>query len=437
MLSTPNWRPWPRMDAAARTHAGKVRANNEDALLCKPEAGLFAVVDGMGGEESGEVAAAIAIATLAQVADQTGPSETLLARAFSEARERVLAEGVKNPLHGNMGAVATAVRFEDNGRFIGVAHVGDTRLYRVDKRGVRVLTTDHVQAMPDQPNRQAVARDLGRKQMQDGWVESSRYAVGMGDLLVLCSDGLYGPVEPKELESTLIAIQQRKMDADSAAQKLVALALARGGPDNVTVVVIRVGRFRRGRRVPRLTLAVAIPVLLLLIGLASVTGVWGGLDGLGRHPNVLPLAVDRDVVLKVTDATALGAGARTEVKPGVMFDVRGADLSGPAWTLHLDKGAHARIDRAVLRIDGDLHVELDDGSDVTFVDSRIQAGSLTITATGPRPPQVSFLGIIGTVGALSIDGQITPTVNAVYGTGFDPLAAYPAPPSGPPPGPNP
>ena len=429
MLSTPNWRPWPRMDAAARTHAGKVRTNNEDALLCKPEAGLFAVVDGMGGEESGEVAAAIAVATIAQVAEQTGPSETLLARAFVEARERVLAEGVKNPLHGNMGAVATAVRFEDNGRFIGVAHVGDTRLYRVDRRGVRALTNDHVQTMPDQPHRQAVARDLGRKQMQDGWVESSRYAVGAGDLLILCSDGLYGPVEPKELEATLIAIHQRKMDSDSAAQKLVALALARGGPDNVTVIVIRVGRFRRGGRVPRLTAALAVPLLLLLIGLASVTGVWGGL---GKRNPAMPLLVDRDVVLKATDTTTLSPGTRTNVAAGRMLDIRGADLVGPAWTLHLEQGAHARIDRSVVRIDGELRVELEQGADLTFVDTRINAGSLVLAAvtpgtTGPggATPAVSFLGVISQIGGLSIEGQLTPTVNAVYGTGLEPLLAYP------------
>ena len=442
MLSTPNWRPWPRMDAAARTHVGKVRTNNEDALLCKAEAGLFAVVDGMGGQESGEVAAAIAIATIARVAEQTGPSETLLARALVEARERVLAEGVKNPHHGNMGAVATAVRFEDNGRFIGVAHVGDTRLYRVDRRGVRVLTTDHVQAMPDQPHRQAVARDLGRKQMQDGWVESGRYAVGAGDLLILCSDGLHGPVEPKELETTLIAIHQRQVDADSAAQKLVALALARGGPDNVTVIVIRVGRFRRGRSVPRLTAALAIPLLLLMVGLASGTGVWGGLEKLSP---AMPLLVDQDVVLKATEPTTLESGARTTVAAGRMLDIRGADLAGPNWTLHLEQGAHARVDRAVVRIDGELRIELEPGADLTFVDSRIRAGSLVLVASTPAtagassaPPTVSFLGVISEIGGLSIEGQMTPTVNAVFGTGLEPLLAYPPePPELGPPEPGP
>lgn len=434
MLSTPNWRPWPRMDAAARTHAGKVRTNNEDALLCKAEAGVFAVVDGMGGEESGEVAAAITVATLAQVAEQTGPSETLLARAFHQARERILAEGAKNPLHGSMGAVATALRLEDSGRFIGVAHVGDTRLYRIDRRGVRILTTDHVQPIPDQPGRQAVARDLGRKQMEEGWVDSARHAVAYGDLLVLCSDGLHGPVEPKELESTLIAIHARKVDADSAAQKLVALALARGAPDNVTVVVIRVGRFRRGPRVPRLTVAVAIPLLLGMLALVSGVGLWGGLNGtLGPRALALPVRVERDVTWKNTDPTVLTAGSRTEVAAGKLLDIRGANLAGPAWTLHLGPGAHARIDRAVVRIDGAFRIELEEGADVTLVDSRIEAGSFVLSGpavpAGP-PPRVSLLGLITTFGALSIEGKITPTLNATYGVGLEPLlppAPAPAP----------
>jgi protein phosphatase len=377
------------------------------------------------------VAAAIAVATIAQVAEQTGPSETLLARAFMEARERVLAEGVKNPLHGNMGAVATALRFEDNGRFIGVAHVGDTRLYRVDKRGVRALTTDHVQPLPDQPHRQAVARDLGRKQMQEGWVESSRYAVGMGDLLVLCSDGLYGPVEPTELETTLVAIHQRKMDADSAAQKLVALALARGGPDNVTVIVIRVGRFRRGRRVPRLTAALAMPVLLLLIGLASVTGIWGGLR---KRPTTVPRLVDKDLTLKTAEATTLGPGAKTTIGAGRMLDIRGAEIHGASWTIHLEKGAHLRTDRVALGIDGDLRVELEPGADASFVDTHLVAGTLTLVrlpgSQDDAPPRVSLLRVISQVGSLSVEGQLTPSAVEVYGAGLEPLS--PAPPPGEP-----
>lgn len=423
MLSTPNWRPWKRMDAAARTHAGKVRTNNEDAVLCKADDGLFAVVDGMGGEESGEVAAAIAIATFAQVADQKGPSETLLGRAMAEARERILADGAKNPLHGNMGAVATAMRFEDNGRFIGVAHVGDTRLYKVDRRGVRVLTTDHVQPMPDQPGRQAVSRDLGRKQMPEGWVQTGRHPVSYGDVLMLCSDGLHGPVEPQELESTLLAIHGRKLDADAAAQKLVALALARGGPDNVTVVVVRVGRFRRGPRVPRLTVALAVPVLLLLVGLATTVGVWGGLNGsLGRRPAALPNVVAHDTVVKNTDALTFAAGERIDVAAGQLLDIRGADLSGPSWTIHLGKGAHARIDRTVLRLDGLLRVELEDGADFTIVDSRLQLGGLTIA--GPvapvgAPPHVDLLGLITTIGSTSVEGIFTTSLNADYGTGLE------------------
>lgn len=433
MLSTPNFpRPWRRIDAAARTHVGKVRANNEDALLCKPDAGVFAVIDGMGGEESGEVAAAIAVATLASVAANDGPaglpSETLLARALSEARDRILADGAQTPAHANMGAVATALRFEDNGRFIGVAHVGDTRLYRVDRRGVKVLTTDHVQPMPDNPERQAVARDLGRKQMPDGWVETGRHAVSPGDLLILCSDGLHGPVEAKELDATLVALHARKVDADTAAQKLVALALARGGPDNVTVVVIRVGRFRRGRRVPRLNMALAMPVLALLVTLAIAVGLWG--DGKAKRAALLPVSVQRDTVFKNTDPLDIPLGTHTEVAPGRLLDVRGAQLTGADWTVHLGAGSHLRIDRSVVTLSGLLRVELEPGAEMTMVNSRVAASTLTLS--GPNPPsaiaaRIGLIGVVGHVGSVTREGELVVEATEVYGDGLISFLPEPTP----------
>ena len=433
MLSTPNFpRPWRRLDAAARTHVGKVRANNEDALLCKPEAGVFAVIDGMGGEESGEVAAAIAVATLANVAANDGPagqpSETLLARALSEARDRILADGARTPAHANMGAVATALRVEDNGRFIGVAHVGDTRLYRVDRRGVKVLTTDHVQPLPDNPERQAVARDLGRKQMPEGWVETGRHAVSPGDLLVLCSDGLHGPVEAKELEAALLSLHSRKVDADSAAQKLVALALARGGPDNVTVVVVRVGRFRRGRRVPRLNMALAMPVLALLVTLAIAVGLWG--NGQAKRAAMLPVAVMRDTVFKNTDPIDIPLGTRTEIAEGRLLDVRGAQLTGVDWTLHLGAGSHLRIDRSVLTLSGLLRVELEPGAEMTLVNSRVAASTLTLS--GPVPPSetaahIGLIGVVGHVGSVTREGSLVVEASEVYGDGLISFLPEPAP----------
>ena len=94
------------LDGAARTHPGKQRTTNEDALVCRPAAGLFAVVDGMGGEEAGEVAAAIAVAAIAEVPDLADlAGETVLSQAFHTARERILAEADSDPTKEGMGAV--------------------------------------------------------------------------------------------------------------------------------------------------------------------------------------------------------------------------------------------------------------------------------------------------------------------------------------------
>jgi protein phosphatase len=168
------------IEAAARTHAGRVRTTNEDAWVSRPAAGLFAVVDGMGGEACGEVAAAIAVQALAEVPDLPGlAGETILAQAFTAARERILAAADEDPEKEGMGAVATAVRFDDGGGELSVAHVGDSRAYLVGVAGVRVLTHDHLAEGRPGTKRQ-VARDLGRRDLRGEWVETSRVRVAAG-----------------------------------------------------------------------------------------------------------------------------------------------------------------------------------------------------------------------------------------------------------------
>ena len=138
-----------RLAAYARTHTGR-RASNEDAWVCRVEAGVFAVIDGMGGREAGEVAAAITANTLAETPTAPGmASETLLVRQFYDARDRILAHARAHPRCAGMGAAATAVRIDDDGTTASVAHVGDTRAWHVGPGGIVQLTKDHVGARED------------------------------------------------------------------------------------------------------------------------------------------------------------------------------------------------------------------------------------------------------------------------------------------------
>jgi protein phosphatase len=355
-----------RLDAAARTHAGRVRPQNEDAYVCRPERGLFAVVDGMGGEEAGEVAAAIAVDVLAGVPGEPGlAGETILARALHAARERILGEA--DAEQRGMGAVATALRLDDDGRTVAVAHVGDTRAYLVNGAGLRRLTTDHVGDAGE--GKPAVARDLGRRDMPEPWVETARARVEPGDLLLLCTDGLTDVVDAGTLAGELSAARRDGAAPADLASRLVGLALAGGGPDNVTVVVVRVGRFSRGKP------AIWAPLVVVAAALLSIAGLVAFLARPPALPGLRPVVSD---TLELSPPElAITAGTRTAV--GGTLVVRGAEVVGSDWTV--DVGGALRLERCVLALDGlDVHVEA--GASAVIRDCRVEKGRVRLTGRG-------------------------------------------------------
>ncbi|MFZ5480572.1 MAG: PP2C family protein-serine/threonine phosphatase [Myxococcota bacterium] len=357
------------IDASARTHAGRVRAVNEDAAVCRPEHGLFAVIDGMGGEEAGEVAAAIAAAAIAEIPNERRlPSETVLAAAFREARRRILAHGDAEPQHRGMGAVATAVRFEDNGRAVGVAHVGDTRAWIVGPKGIRRLTRDHVADMGGP--KPAVARDLGRRELPDDWIDTGRHAIARGELLVLATDGLTDAVGEDETLAEIERLWRDKAHADAITARLVALALARGGPDNVTVVAARAGRFHRGRMTRRLGFAVSVALFLVMAGLAAVSLLR---PAPVSQPAEVPARVTKTQEIASPAELPLVAGARTEVAAGQSLTLRGVRLAGPDWTVEVGDGAELRVVRSVVEVDGGWMVLLGPGAKLVVEDTRVRA----------------------------------------------------------------
>ncbi|MDP2530952.1 MAG: Stp1/IreP family PP2C-type Ser/Thr phosphatase [Candidatus Palauibacterales bacterium] len=237
---------------AAATDVGRVRDQNEDAWLALPDSRLFAVADGMGGHAAGEVASRVAVETLAEELGDAPPGEPETARSQLEhavlaAGRRIHDQSARVPERHGMGTTVTALQFLEAGRTV-LAHVGDSRAYRLREGKLRRLTRDHtwVQEQMDRglmsesgarqhPASSVLTRALGTapRVSPDLSVVDWR----PGDVFLLCSDGLTGPVPDEDIERTLREIP----DPQAAAAALVLLANERGGPDNVTAVVVRTG----------------------------------------------------------------------------------------------------------------------------------------------------------------------------------------------------
>ncbi len=227
---------------AARSHAGLLRTTNEDSVYAGPR--LLAVADGMGGHAAGEVASAVAIATLAPL-DEDAPGADLLA-ALKEAADSAnlhLRDMVEaDPALYGMGTTLVALLF--SGSRLGLLHVGDSRCYLLRDGELAQITHDHtlVQALVDEgriseadasthPQRSVITRVLdGRSDVE---LDLSVREARVGDRYLVCSDGLTGPV------GSLQTLREALTSADpqESVDLLVQLALRGGGPDNVTVIV--------------------------------------------------------------------------------------------------------------------------------------------------------------------------------------------------------
>jgi PPM family protein phosphatase len=235
-----------RVVAAGSSDVGKVREGNEDALLVKNS--VFAVADGMGGHLAGEVASATALEPIEALDGRVFPDATEAATALTNAvvaaNATVSKLATDNPLYRGMGTTLTAALLE--GRRIHVAHVGDSRAYLLRGGQFSQLTDDHtlVQHLVDEgqitreeaahhPQRSIITRAIGVSPEVD--VDSMTLDLQPGDQLLMCSDGLTGVVEDRVIAELL----DRTADPDAAVEELVRLANQAGGPDNITVVLLR------------------------------------------------------------------------------------------------------------------------------------------------------------------------------------------------------
>jgi protein phosphatase len=229
--------------AAARTHRGAVRKDNQDAFLCAVQSGLFAVIDGMGGQKGGRHAAEL---TREALLDQNEPVKGLLL-----ANERIYEASAKDEELQGMGCVASAVHVAKG--VVRIAHVGDTRVYLASSAGCEQLTSDHTLAASMQERlglshhgarslggRNQITRDIGGKPREDmSWIDRMEVPLEQGALLLLCSDGLYHTIGADDLFARLRRAQREDVSAERFVDDLVELALQKGAPDNVTAVVVK------------------------------------------------------------------------------------------------------------------------------------------------------------------------------------------------------
>lgn len=240
---------------------GRVRKTNEDTYVSDAEIRLFAVADGMGGHSAGEVASRLAIeALLAFIRRSEGETDfswpygldknlsfdgNRLRTAIHLANRRVFRAAESADAYGGMGTTIVGVLV--NGASVAVGHVGDSRLYLLSKGALQQVTHDDSWAAtilaqdpslgPDDiahhPMRNVLTNVLGAREQVD--VHLAERALGSGDVLLLCTDGLHGTLDPDAIRTLL----HSHPDVEGAARALVAAAMERGSRDNVTALVVR------------------------------------------------------------------------------------------------------------------------------------------------------------------------------------------------------
>jgi PPM family protein phosphatase len=240
-------------DHAIATDAGRVRKNNEDKAGAAPELNLFVLCDGMGGLEAGERASALAVETVlnevSSAAKTAQPSAEGLSAAIEHANEKIFKMAHDSGLKAGMGSTIVAVQF--HGERAIVAHVGDSRVYRLRRGEFSQITDDH-SFVAEQVRRGYMTQDeANRSQMQNILIRAlgvePTVAVSTteellldGDMFLLCSDGLTHELN----DSQIAGVLGESASAQEAVDTLVRLANEAGGEDNITAIVIRNGKSR-------------------------------------------------------------------------------------------------------------------------------------------------------------------------------------------------
>jgi serine/threonine protein phosphatase PrpC len=234
------------LEAFGASDPGCVRANNEDYYLLAPSMGLYVVADGMGGAQAGEHASKLATETLFEVMQDSGsPDAAMLVEAFREANHRVMEAALADPALEGMGT--TMVAALDKGGELWIASVGDSRAYLYDNGELHAVTEDQSwvnevgrrlgideETLKNHPMRHVLTMAIGVSEQLRVLTYVVKPTPGMQ--LLLCSDGLHGVALEDEIKAAL----DSKASLEDKCEAMIAAARDRGGPDNITTVLLKV-----------------------------------------------------------------------------------------------------------------------------------------------------------------------------------------------------
>ena len=234
------------MKVVGISDTGLVREKNEDAFLIDEDQGFFLVCDGMGGHRGGEVASHMAVETISRSMEgfTSANAQQLLVQGIKNANQAILKAGLENENLFEMGTTVTAALVSDTQ--ITVANVGDSGVFIIRDGSIRKVTRDHTLAekmlsngvlKPDEMRENAYNHILTRALGIEEQIEIDLFneELWTDDILLMCSDGLTDMLTPEEI---LTIVQAYRTDLEFAAQQLLSEALAKGGFDNITIVLL-------------------------------------------------------------------------------------------------------------------------------------------------------------------------------------------------------
>ncbi len=247
--------PGLRLKAAGFSHVGMKRKQNQDNFILVPEKRLFVVADGMGGHKGGETASYLAVHTIGEFfktgegALDKGDPGVRIQRAILSANQAIQARGTIDATLQGMGTTCVAMYFSGEKLYVG--HVGDSRCYLLHQNRIWQVTRDHslvqeklraglitrAQLKTDRM-KNVITRSVGFEPDVD--VDVYMLEPHPGDVFVVCSDGLSGMVEDTEIRDIVDEFVFKQDSLDGAVKRLIEMANAHGGDDNVTAVVVRV-----------------------------------------------------------------------------------------------------------------------------------------------------------------------------------------------------